>query len=197
MKAIAIIQDEHRAITAGVEGLRHLVAEIATGRMVPDHALLGALFHYIEQFPERLHHPKEDDFLFARLRVRRPAAAPLLDGLHREHAIGRERFAELKAKWVRFRADATALPAFVEGVEHYAHFHWLHMRKEEVEVLPLAAEALTQEDWDAIDTAFASNNDPVVGVPASKAFRELFRHLAAIMPPPYGVGPEAVGPTGR
>ena len=79
MKAIAIIQDEHRAITAVVEGLRHLVAEIATGRMVPDHALLGALFHYIEQFPERLHHPKEDDFLFARLRVRRPDAAPLLD----------------------------------------------------------------------------------------------------------------------
>ena len=85
MKAIAIIQDEHRAITAVVEGLRHLVAEIAAGRMAPDHALLGALFHYIEEFPERLHHPKEDDFLFARLRVRRPDAAPLLDGLHREH----------------------------------------------------------------------------------------------------------------
>jgi len=31
-------------------------------------------------------------------------------------------------------------------------------------------------------------------VPASKTFRELFRHLTAIMPPPYGVGPEATGP---
>ncbi len=69
MKAIAIIQDEHRAITAVVEGLRQLVAEIAAGRMAPDHALLAALFHYIEQFPERLHHPKEDDYLFARLRA--------------------------------------------------------------------------------------------------------------------------------
>jgi hypothetical protein len=64
------------------------------------------------------------------------------------------------------------------------------MRREEEEVLPLAAEALTQEDWNAIDAAFASNNDPVVGVPASKAFRELFRQLVAIMPPPLGVGPE-------
>ena len=191
MKAIAIIEDEHRAITAVIEGLRHLVAEIAAGRIAPDHALLGTLFHYIELFPERLHHPKEDDFLFARLRVRRPDAAPLLDGLHREHEIGRERFAELKAKWERFAADATALPAFVEGVERYSHFHWLHMRKEEEQVLPLATEALTSEDWDAIDAAFASNNDPVVGIPASKAFRELFRHLVAIMPPPYGVGPES------
>ena len=196
MKAIAIIQDEHRAITAVVEGLRHLVAEITAGRMAPDHVLLGALFHYIEQFPERLHHPTEDDFLFARLRVRRPAAAPLLDGLSREHEIGHEKFDELKAKWEAFRAEPAALAPFAEGVERYAHFHWLHMRREEDDVLPLAAEALTQEDWDAIDAAFASNNDPVVGVPASRAFRELFRHLAAIMPPPYGVGPEAAGPTG-
>jgi len=190
MKAIAIIQDEHRAITAVVEGLRQLVAEIAAGRMAPDHALLAALFHYIEQFPERLHHPKEDDYLFARLRVRRPEAAVLLDGLHREHEVGRERFAELKALWERWRADPAALPPFAEAVERYSHFHWLHMRREEEQVLPLAAEALAPEDWEAIDAAFASNDDPVVGAPASKAFRELFRHLVAIMPPPLGVGPE-------
>jgi hemerythrin-like domain-containing protein len=197
MNAIEIIHDEHRAITAVVEGLRHLVDQIAAGRIAPDHALLGALFHYIEQFPERLHHPKEDDFLFARLRVRRPEVVPLLDALHKEHEIGRERFADLKAKWERYREDPSALPPFVEGVERYSHFHWLHMRKEEDRVLPLAAEALTKEDWAAIDAAFASNDDPVVGAPATKVFRDLYRHLVAIMPPPFGVGPEPTGPGNR
>jgi len=62
------------------------------------------------------------------------------------------------------------------------------------DVLPLAAQALAKEDWEAIDAAFASNNDPVVGAPASKAFRELFRHLVAILPPPLGVGPEPTTP---
>ena len=197
MKAVAIIEDEHRTITAVVEGLRRIVGDIAAGRMAPDDALFAALFHYIEQFPERLHHPKEDDYLFARLRLRRPDAAPLLDGLSREHAVGRERFAELKAMWERYRADPAVLPEFADGVERYAHFHWLHMRREEEQVLPLAAEALADEDWDAIDAAFASNNDPVVGIPASKAFRELFRHLVAIMPPPLGVGPEPAAPRKR
>ncbi|MBN8479826.1 MAG: hemerythrin domain-containing protein, partial [Burkholderiales bacterium] len=91
MRAVTIIQDEHRAITAVIEGLRHLVAEVAAGRIVADQALLAALFHYIEAFPERLHHPKEDEHLFARLRIRRPDLAPLLDGLAREHVVGRER----------------------------------------------------------------------------------------------------------
>lgn len=194
MKAIAIIQDEHRAITAVIEGLRHVLAEVAAGRMAADHALLGAMFHYIETFPEKLHHPKEDHFLFARLRARRPDAALLLDGLEVEHEIGRERFAELKAKWERFRDDPSALAPFVEGVERYSHFHWLHMRREEDEVLPLAAKTLTGEDWQAIDAAFASNSDPIVGVPASKAFRELFRRIVAIAPPPWGVGPDAAAP---
>jgi len=191
MKAIAIIQDEHRAITAVIEGLRHLLEEIASGRMAPDHTLLRALFGYIEQFPERLHHPKEDEFLFAKLRLRRPDAAPLLDALSREHEVGRERFTELKAAYEGFAADPSTVAPFAERVERYAHFHWKHMRREEDEVMPMARQALLPEDWAAIDAAFASNNDPVVGVPAQKAFRELFRHLVATMPPPYGVGPEA------
>jgi hemerythrin-like domain-containing protein len=187
MKAIAIIQDEHRAITAVVEALRHLVAEVAAGRMAADHALFGALFDYIGKFPERLHHPKEDDFLFARLRVRRPDAAPLLDSLHHEHEIGRERFSELVDAWQAYRADPAQLPSFAERVERYSLFHWRHMRREEDDVLPLAEAELLPDDWQAIDAAFASNDDPVVGVPASKAFRELFRRLVAIVPPPYGV----------
>ena len=190
MKAIAIIQDEHRAIAAVLQGLRHLVAEVGAGRMEVDHRLFGAMLHYVEAFPEKLHHPKEDDYLFARLRARRPDAAPLLDALEREHVAGAERLRELKALWERYRSDPGAHSAFAEELERYAQFHWQHMRKEEEEVLPLAAQALSADDWAAIDAAFASNEDPVVGVPASESFRELFKRIATIAPPPWGVGPE-------
>jgi hemerythrin-like domain-containing protein len=181
MKAIAIIQDEHRAITAVVEGLRHVLHEAERGA-APDHRLLAAMFAYIERFPERLHHPKEDDYLFARLRVRRPDVIALLDALHHEHEVGRERFADLKALYERYAAEPGTLTAFVEAVERYSQFHWKHMRREEEEVLPLAAQALLPEDWESIDAAFASNDDPIVGVPARKEFRELFRRLAALWP---------------
>ena len=64
------------------------------------------------------------------------------------------------------------------------------MRQEEDEVLPLAADALHEEDWSLIDAAFASNADPIVGVSATREFRALFRRIVALAPPPLGVGPE-------
>ncbi|MDH5247115.1 MAG: hemerythrin domain-containing protein [Betaproteobacteria bacterium] len=190
MKSIAIIQDEHRSITAVIEGLRHLLAEIDAGRMAPDFALLTAMLRYMETFPERLHHPKEDAYLFARLRLRRPESAPLLDRLHAEHEQGRARFAALQAALEQYRADASAFQSFRERVERYSHFHWRHMRQEEDEVLPLAADALNDEDWSLIDAAFASNADPIVGVAATREFRALFRRIVSLVPPPLGVGPE-------
>lgn len=191
MKSIRIIQDEHRSITAIVEALRQIVTEVTAGHAAADFDLLHAMFRYIEVFPERLHHPKEDDYLFARLRVRRPDAAPLLDRLHGEHVRGREAFAELEAALERYERDASALPDFAARVERYAQFHWQHMRREEDDVLPLAREALTAEDWEAIDAAFASNDDPIVGVSASREFRTLFRRIVTLAPPPLGVGPES------
>jgi hemerythrin-like domain-containing protein len=193
MKSIRIIQDEHRSITAVIEGLRHVLAEVAAGRMAPDFDLLFAMFGYIEAFPERLHHPKEDEYLFAHLRVRRPDAAPLLDRLHGEHQQGRAAFAELKAALSRYHEDQSTLGSFIERVERYSSFHWLHMRREEDEVLPLAIAALTPGDWEAIDAAFASNNDPVVGAAGTREFRALFRRIVSLAPPPFGVGPEAGG----
>lgn len=188
MKSIQIIKDEHRSIAAVIEGLRHVLAEVDGGRMTPDFELLLAIFGYIEAFPEGLHHPKEDDFLFARLRLRRPDAAPLLDRLHAEHEEGRANFAELKAAFERYCMDATALRSLRDCADRYANFQWRHMRQEEDEVLTLAATALLAEDWAAIDAAFASNDDPIVGVAATHDFQALFRRIASLAPPPLGMG---------
>ena len=55
------------------------------GWPAPNFELLGAMIYYIDAFPERFHHPKEDEYLFRLLRVRHPDAAPLLDRLNIEH----------------------------------------------------------------------------------------------------------------
>ena len=113
----------------------------------------------------------------------------MLDDLSAEHVRGRAMIAELTAALARYRDGAPGAPeAFTSALQRYADFHWAHMRKEEELALPLALATLTADDWRAIDAAFASNADPLVGLPATKASRELFRRVLSLAPPPLGIG---------
>lgn len=189
-RAIDIIRDEHRSFAAMLEGLLHLAGEIRAERSEPDFALFAAMLDYIEAFPEKLHHPKEDEYVYARLRQRRPDAGALLDDLAAEHVRGHALIAGLTAALASYRQGTPgAFATFDNVLKQYADFHWEHMRKEEEEALPLAQAALTPDDWREIDAAFASNADPLVGLPATKALRELFRRVVNLAPPPIGVGP--------
>lgn len=190
MQAIAIIQDEHRALGAVLHGMLYLVREIRDRGAAPDFELLGAMLHYIDLFPERFHHPKEDRYLFALLRARHPTAGSLVDLLHNQHEIGADKIRELEQRLARYREGGAAeFPAFADAVEAYAVFHWDHMRREEREVIPLAKEHLTAADWEAIDAAFAGHTDPLLGTDQGAGFEALFRKIVNLAPPPIGVGP--------
>ena len=147
--------------------------------------------HARDAFPERFHHPKEDAYLFKFLRLRHPDAAPLIDRLHAEHAIGAEKIRRLEQALVRYeQGGAAEFAGFAEAVAAYAAFHYSHMRAEEDELIPLARRHLTPADWEEIDAAFAGNTDPLFGTKASAQYADLFRQIVNLAPPPIGVGPE-------
>ena len=192
MKALDVIRAEHRALAAVIHGLRHLVREVREHDARPDFGLLEAMLRYIDAFPERLHHPKEDRYLFRRLRERDPTSARILDALEAEHATGARTIRELEAALARCRAEGGAgFSTFAARVDAYVAFHWEHMRKEEVEVLPAAERHLRPEDWAEIDAAFGSHGDPLCGADAETELGALFRRIVDLAPPPVGVGPAA------
>jgi hemerythrin-like domain-containing protein len=190
MKAIRIIRDEHRSLAAVIHGMLHLVREIREHGAKPDFAVLGAMIYYIDAFPERYHHPKEDQYLFRLLRLRCPDAEPLLARLHAEHRAGAEKIRLLEQALARYEnGGAKEFPAFEAALEGYATFHWDHMRAEEQELLPLAEKHLTKEDWEAIDAAFSGQTDPLFGASVGDEYENLFRRIVNLAPPPIGVGP--------
>ena len=190
MEAIRIIQDEHRSLAAVLHGMLYLVHEIRDRGAKPNFELLGAMVYYIDAFPEHFHHPKEDQYLFARLRVRHPDATPLLDRLEAEHRAGAEKIRTLEQALTRYQqGGAVEFPAFMAAVEGYAAFHWEHMRAEEKELLPLAERYLDAGDWEAIDAAFLGHTDPMLGAPAGTGYEALFTRIVNLAPPPIGVGP--------
>src|ERR1700730_18334682 len=121
MEAIRIIVNEHRALAAVLHGMLYLVHEIRDHDDRPDFNLFGAMIYYIDAFPERFHHPKEDQYLFWLLRIRRPAAVPLLDRLKTEHRAGAEKIRALEQALARYQQGGAAeFSNFMAAVEAYA-----------------------------------------------------------------------------
>lgn len=190
-EAVKIIMDEHRSIVAVLHGLVFLTHEMVDRGATPDQRVLHAMLDYIVAFPEKLHHPKEDRYLFARLRERDPDAVPLIEKLEAEHARGKELIKRLQEELVAYVGQGPAKAQdFARAVDAYADFHWAHMRREEDELLPRAEKALTESDWQAIAAAFKENDDPLFGIKPKEEFEQLFHRVVQLAPPPIGVGPE-------
>lgn len=156
--AISILCDEHRSITAVLKGLQDRVARVKDGTEAPDFALFLSMFDYIETLPEKIHHPKENDYLFRFLRMRDPESAAILDILEAQHETGGVLLEDLRRKLAAYR-DTGKLEPFDQALSAYAEFNWDHMRKEESIVLPRAEKYLTQADWQIIGAAFAANRN--------------------------------------
>jgi hemerythrin-like domain-containing protein len=149
------------------------------------------MVQYIDRFPERLHHPKEDKYLFALLRQRTADADAVLDELEAQHVHGAKLIRDLEWTLVNWEnKGATAFAEFARRVREYSEFHWKHMRQEEDVVLPLAERVLTAQDWSALDIAFEGNRDPLIGVEVQQDFDKLFSRIVNLAPPPIGLGPE-------
>jgi hemerythrin-like domain-containing protein len=186
--AISILKSEHRSISAVLHGLKELARMAQDAKVRPRFQVLRSMLRYMDEYPERLHHPKENEHLFARLVAREPDAKLLVDELQAEHEEGARLIRELERALLFFEEGWPAgAREFQQAVDAYADFNWKHMRKEEQQLMPLAERALTAEDWKAINEAFAENRDPVAGL-QERDFEQLFSRIANLAPAPVGLG---------
>jgi hemerythrin-like domain-containing protein len=154
----------------------------------PEFGVLHAMLQYIDAYPERLHHPNEETFLFTPLVRHAPEARVLVDTLSGEHEKGARLIRELQRALLALEIYGPAgAPAFGAAVDVYASFHWDHMRKEERELLPLAERYLSADDWRAAERAFAANDNPIAGA-SEEDFAKLFSRIANLAPAPVGFG---------
>jgi len=119
------------------------------------------------------------------LRRRHGKAADVLDGLEREHERGDKELAAVrKSLKVYARDGAAAFDQFKAAALTFSDFQSRHAMKEETQILPLAEEHLTDEDWAAIDAAFSDHNDPLFGDKAKAEFTKLFGKIVELAPAP-------------
>ena len=188
--ALAILHDEHRSFAAMLHGLNYLLRETRDKGVPPDFKLLWAMVYYLDAFPEKIHHPKEDDYLFARLRARTHEADATLDELAKQHMDGTRQIRELEHALGYYEAGKpNGFDLFAAAVETFSDDTWQHVSVEEKVVIPLAKTYLTPADWVGIAEAFGENGDPRFAAKLDDEFRSLFSRIVNLAPPPIGVGP--------
>lgn len=180
---MGIIRDEHRSLAAVLHGWMHLTkTSLAAGDSPLDPALLHAMIHYIKAFPVALHHPKETEYLFKRLRLRSSDLNAELDELDRQHDIDHALVIELGNKVEAYCQGSLSLLELDAAVRQYAQFIWDHMGKEENVILPAAQRILTEADWSELHAAFSSNQDPRFSSEADTDFKHLFSRIVNLTP---------------
>lgn len=189
-KVLNIIRDEHGSIGAVLHGMQYLVDELRTRKADIDLRVFGAMLYYLDTFAERMHHPKEDRYLFTALRRRGGEANAIIAELEQEHASGEQSLRRLEQRLLRYQEGGDReFPAFAQAVDEFVTAYREHMRKEEEQVFPLAQKLLGASDFEAIDRAFEENRDPLAVQRDTRDFQRLFSRIVNLAPPPIGVGP--------
>ena len=181
-RAIGIIHDEHRSMAAVLRGLQKLARQARQEETGFDTALLRQMLLYLHHFPEKLHHPKEDRYLFRKLRASTSQFDDMLDELERQHAQEPDMLRALDRSLELFEAGDPAAPdAFTAALQQYSGALWEHMSLEETVILKGAREHLSEVDWEEIAAAFEANHDPYLGDDNDPTLRKMFVRIANAM----------------
>jgi hemerythrin-like domain-containing protein len=187
---IQVIQEEHDCLAAVINGMQHFVRYIEITGNAPDLKVFRAMLLYISDYPEKMHHPKEDSYLFSRLIERSPTMATVIAELELQHAQGEALVRGLEHALLRYELlGASAFAEFASLVNSYAEFYFRHMKLEETVILPAAIDTFNAADWQALDVAFAQNRNPLCGVGHGHEYEKLFSLITTIAPAPIGIGP--------
>ena len=188
--ATRIILDEHSAVAAVLHSILAMLRQGPGDKPGRFFDVLRAMLFYISEFPERLHHPKESNLLFPRLARVRPEVMSTINRLEEDHLRGEEKVRELQQLLLAWELiGESRRETFERQTTEYVTFYLEHMRIEENELLPLAEEALSTEDWTVLDAAFAAERDPLAGGLRDPHYDRLFTRIVLKAPAPIGVGP--------
>ena len=138
-----------------------------------DYEILRAIIGYFALYPEVYHHPQED-LVFAKLKIRDPAAAAKVGDLAREHRNGTEHLQRAAQAVAGVLADSEVLRENVDkALRDFIEHQRRHMMMEDRDFFPAALKALEPQDWTEIASTLTSHNDLLFSDAAEQTFDTL------------------------
>ena len=170
------LERDHLNMAALLRVLEQQVEVFRRG-LSPDYDIIQAVMDYFLDYPDLIHHPKED-ILARRLLAKGGAGAAVLAGLpdqHAELAKLTRRFAEV----VRNVLEEAELERdrFVHAAEDFIEAQRHHMEMEGQHFFPMVRHDLTPEDLTDAALEALEREDPLFGHRAQPRFDALRRAI--------------------
>ena len=146
--AVATIKEGHRSLGAVLHAFQESLSRVAVGHGTPEFGLYSAMLYYTDDFQERCHHPKEDEYFFRALSAATSEFDGTIGGLRADHVSGVHTISRLHRCLVRYQVGAVdGFEALKANVDTYAAQISGHIRCEEYLLEP-AAHSETSESLD-------------------------------------------------
>lgn len=189
-ESIRTIRDEHAALAAMLRSLSMMVQQGPGDDAHPFFDVMRAMLFYIDEFPERLHHPKESDLLFPKVVRAAPGTMEAVKRLEQDHMRSEGAVRELQHHLLAWELlGDSRRELFESAAKAYVASYLEHMQLEESAILPEAEKSLDAKDWKELDAAFATNRDPLTGkYPRDPSYDRLFTRIVMTAPEPIGLG---------
>lgn len=187
---LKIIRAEHAALSTMLYSMG-LMLDRGPGHDAQQYFdVMRSMLFYIDEFPERVHHPKESELLFPLVGSRVPEVRQDLERLNEDHDRSENAVRELQHMLLAWELLGDSRRSQFEAeARKYLQAYSEHMRLEESTILPAAERVLTPEEWSKLDAAFASNRDPLTAsYPHDPLYDKLLSRIVTRAPEPVGVG---------
>jgi hemerythrin-like domain-containing protein len=188
--SLRTINEEHASLNAMLQSLLMMINRGSHNEPELFFDILRAMLFYIDEVPEKQHHPKETELFFPLLAKRSPLCAELIQRLNNDHQKGESSIRELQHLLLAWEilGDSRRV-AFEVAAQKYVDFYKEHMHLEESIIIPEALKELKTEDWGLIDAAFSKNSDPLSSSkPRDPVYDRLFTKITLRTPAPIGLG---------
>ena len=188
--SVRIIREEHVALASMLRSLEQMVELGPQDDLEGYFDVMRAMLFYIDEFPTRMHHPKESQLLFPAVARLAPDTCELIERLEVDHGHGESAVRELQHLLLAWELVGNVRQsAFTVAARKYLVFSREHMYLEETVILPTAQKVLGDDDWQALDAAFATNCDPFTGkYSRDPVYDRLVAHILMRAPAPIGMG---------
>jgi len=174
---VSIWHAEHVRFASLLDFLQHQMTAFHDGQD-PDYQLMRDVLHYLHNYADQYHHPREDA-AFVHLVKRNPALRVPIQRLLQEHRVLAATGETLLNYLEDILNDTVIERETVEAAAAtYLVYYRHHLATEEGEILPLAARLLEPEDWAAVATAVAIVSDPLFGNNASESYGALRKRIS-------------------